>query len=85
VDVVEHERQRVSGGEPFREAPPRVEELLAADRADLAGADEGAELRHDALVAEELAGRGPAFFEATSAVSSSKISQCALIASAKAE
>ena len=54
VDVVQHEDQRVAGGEALEEAAPGLEQLLAAHVARFAGADERPQLRRDAVVTEQL-------------------------------
>ena len=49
--------ERVARGHPLEEPAPRLEQVLAADRSGLAGADQRADLRRDLLVAEQLRGR----------------------------
>ena len=50
--------QRVAGRHALEEPPPRLEQVLAAHAARVAGADERADLRRHLVVAEQLPHRG---------------------------
>ena len=84
VDVLEHEDQRVARRHPFEEPSPGVEQLLTTERV-VAAAPTSARIWGATEFTEQLVDRVLGLPATTSVGSSSRISHCALIASASAE